>query len=117
MPLESRQSKNRHPRLGDDQLVTPDAVPMRSQWSPPDDRLEGMSADRSANRKLRLRRPSPGRELGNVSPHAASWRWSFRIFLAASNFRSRSSWIFSRRPASMSFGVMYPVALFSRTLL
>jgi len=38
-------------------------------------------------------------------------------FRAASNFRSRSGWISCCRPASRSFGVMYPVALFNRTSL
>ena len=35
-----------------------------------------------------------------------AWRRSFRIFLAASNFRSRSAWISYCLPASISFGVM-----------
>lgn len=39
-----------------------------------------------------------------------------RCSRVASNFRSRSAWISCCRPVSMSFGVMWPVALFRRTL-
>jgi Tol biopolymer transport system component len=55
--------------------------------------------------------PSPGMRFAPELPSDES----AVAFRAASNFRSRSAWISCCRPASMSFGVMWSVALFRRT--